>query len=235
MLAPTICSNQEEPIRRESTRGPNERHTVPIDSNDRLLLSNDSLPLPPNFRFEYVSPDVIESDYWGTMSYLHTGHTHVAVIVNNPLKPVKDMSILGESNFHFDGSFGKAYNEVLMGMIYQWKLSTLELLDAVIRQGCFEAHDVRNQKSWVYSVVARLMKAVQQFHHYVPLGVLKKELLMSYLPPNLFFDGDELEFLFQMAGCEKYEVISSCIDFRTSFIVCTRFDGDNNLLFAFGY
>ena len=187
------------------------------------------------YHLNFLSPDVIESDYWGNMSFVYSGDMHIGTIVKNHLKTTNNgISVVGRTYFDFEKSICKEYNMVLMGMIFQWQKSCLEMLHAVVNQGFFSTSNVLNQKNWVEFVPGRLMKGIQECNHLLPLEILKKDLLMSYLQITEFTEGEELEFLYNMAGCKQYEVISCWLGFD-EFKVATRFDEDNDLLFAFGY
>lgn len=232
-IAPTINADPDQPIRRQWTPRPKDKLLVQVEDTDVLYAD----PIPGFNGFNILTPDVIESDYYGDMSFVVTGDMHIHAIVNNPLKPLEEMSLAGETSYQFNGNgkFGYTYNRVTLGMIYQWKISSLELLNVIVDQGHVGHEEIAKQKNWVYCVAARLMGAVHNFHDRIPLGIVKKELLEHYLEPHTVVDKEVLEFLFNIIGCKSFQIVA-CMDFiRTKFAVGTRFNQDDDLFFAFGY
>ena len=130
-ISPTICSNPQEPLQHSSTPSPNKKMTIALDIEDDVSLD---LVLD-KYKFSLRTPDVIESDYWGQCQYTRGPSVHIHCIVSNALHDIRDMSMGGDTLYQFDGKVGRAYNEMVTGMIYQWKGGCLESFATMIRQG----------------------------------------------------------------------------------------------------
>ena len=206
-LSPTICSDSSEPIRRRLTPPPNRNVTVEahLESDDSFMVEK----LKDNKKkfFHMTTPDVIESDYFGQCRYTHGMSVHIHAIVKNSLQKISDMALGTETSYQFDGKVGKAYNKMVLGMMYQWKLSCLELFEEVQHEEDLDEYYFRKQKDWIHIVLPRLMCAIEDFHGLIPLVILQKHLLKTYLGEEVCKDDEQLAFLWHMINCRSYEIV----------------------------
>ena len=152
------------------------------------------------------------------------------------MQSFEKMKLGNETSFHFKGDVGECYNRALLGMIFQWRKSCLEVMDAILENGHGKRdYDIERQKNWIYNFVPKLMIALNNFHNLVPIGVLKKSLLSTYLGRDTFEEKDELDFLYNMAACTNVQVITCYSDENDITVIATRFDDNDGRLFAFGY
>ena len=141
---PTIFADNREPLRRKDTFSSNEKRKIPVHPDDSN--ANDPM-LPADYEYDVITPEVMESDYWGAMSYRFTGNMHIHAIVQNPLKPLRQMTAGGETAFHFGKAFAQVYNKAVMGMLHQWRISCLQLLDAVVQCRHYPIQSTSDQKA----------------------------------------------------------------------------------------
>ena len=148
-LAPTIYADANQPLRCKYTPEAEQKQVVEVEESDKIF---DKTEL--GFKFTFIAPDTIECDYWGSFMFKYTKDMHVHAVIQNPLKSFNDLKLGNSTTFHFKGDVGKTYNEMVMGMIYQWKISSLEVLHAVVDQGHFPRCEVNNQLQWINNNVA---------------------------------------------------------------------------------
>lgn len=226
-LGPTINFEEDEPLRRPWTPSANQL----VENEITVSEIGKKSTVKAGFKFHCVTPEVIESDYYGTMSFTFSGGKHVHAIITNPGSPVTDLVLGTKNDFQFNGEFGKHVNRMILGMIYQWELSSLELLNAVVSQGLYLEEDIVKQKNWILDFLPGVFKTITEWHHLMPLPLMRKEHYTIYLG-RIFDDGDKVEFLYNMVNCKKIDIVSfQCRNFR----IGTRFDDDNERFFAFGY
>lgn len=226
-LGPTINADMREPLRREWTPSANRLVTNEITMSEIGAKSN----IIPGFKFTVVTPEVIESDYFGNLSFTYTGGQHVHAIISNPGRPVTELVLGTKSEFQFTVDFGRHVHRMVLGMMYQWEISCLELFREVVKQGFYCKEHVESQKNWMLNFLPDVYKAMAEWHHLMPLPLLRKEHYTVYLG-HIFDDGDMLEFLYNMINCKKIDVVACQ---GQIFKIGTRFDDDDERFFAFGF
>ena len=185
--------------------------------------------------YHMTTPDVIESDYYSQYRYCRGAELHVHCIVKNSLQEIKSMALGNETSYQFDGKIGTAFNKMVLGMIYQWKISCLELIEQVQEEEDVQECYVEKQKKWIKDVIPRLMCAIEDFHNLVPLVVLKRELLGTYLGSEAIADGEQLTFVYNMISCRSYQIVTILNLADDEYKIGTRFDERDHCFFAFGF
>lgn len=232
-LGPTINYHADQKLRRKGTPEQLERVSIRVEPTD--LIYND---VDMDYVFETSTPNVIESDYRGELHYIKIAPTQIHMIASNPLKSITDLSMArGENMHHFTKSFSNSIHRSILGMIYQWKISTLEVISQVLTlQENWNNGGLQMQKEWVHKVAAKHMWGIQEYdmRHVVPLRIIKKDFIPLYLDEKVISGGDEIVFFFNMVNCKTVEVITCSVNYK-DMVIGTRFDGDNDLFYAFGY
>lgn len=244
LFPPTIGNDPKQTIRRYTTPESNRTHEIFFDDdddyNDQFDSSNLIMGRADNNRnntiYKVITPDVVESDFFGEFNYKFTGEYHVSCVVNTPNRQlVSCIAGGGYNEFQFEYEYVKTYHQAVNGMIYQWRLSSLAALKSVVSVGYGDEEQMKNQTDWIRNVSQKMIQAIDGFHHKIPLSLMKKKYLKHYLQPGTIEKGDELIFLNRMLECIKYEIIICHEDGLRSFFIATRFDDNNDSFFAFGY
>lgn len=238
-LGPTIKYHHDQPLRRQTTPQQLQRQSICVEETDSIYKQTNS-----NYSFNITTPFVIESDYRGELVLCpKIAKTQIHAIIQNPMKRLFEVNLApGENAHHFSKSFCSSVHMAVNGVIYQWKISVLEVIEQLFdliqdEQEWNHVGALQMQKEWVQKTAARMMKAIQEYDlkHACPLALMKKDLLQVYLDEDTIKEGDELEFLYNMINARTVEVIvCNCHNFF-EVKVATRFDFNNELFFAFGY
>ena len=77
------------------------------------------------------------------------------------------------------------------------------------------------------------MCAIEDFHGLIPLVILQKHLLKTYLGEEVCKDDEQLAFLWHMINCRSYEIVP--IVGNEEFKIGTRFDEEDHYFYAFGF
>lgn len=192
----------------------------------------------------YTQPEIIENDYQGLDlahgPYAHIDGVSIHRVVKNPLPAPEDHTLLeGRSSaFQFTEIYGATYNKVVMGMIVVWRKNCLELLDAAVKGGVVTEESIEEQKTWINNNVVNFILGIRNFHHRVPLVLLKDKCLPKYLGKDVLTKVDHKVFLTNMVACRRYDIVSIVINDEHDnyqYVVATRFDKNDDLFFVFGY